>query len=436
VTEISQVLLGLAGFEVIDAGEVGGELHVQIQTVPERVGCPECGVVAVGHGRLRVRQRDLPMGGRPTVLIWRKRRWRCPAQTCARRTWTETRSALPSRRVLTGRAAAEVATLIAASTGTSVAAVAARFGVAWGTAWGVFGQRASAAVDAAHRRLLAPRALGVDETTFLRHGQRRFGDRWCTSIVDVSGARLLDVVPGRSSASVTGWVAARGEGWAGAIEVTVCDPFRAYARGLHEAAPAATLVVDHYHVVKLGLDALDAVRANLTRETLGRRGRKGDHLYDLRRRLLCAPERLTGTSYSRLLARLGHGDPTGQVRQAWRLAHRLRRLGEASTSRGARRRLDSIITEAADSDRHELRKLARTLREWRAAICARYDHDRITNAVVEAINTLIKKLKRSGHGYRNFTHYRLRLLTTCGKIKLTQTPPTIRLRSRQPQLTA
>lgn len=436
MTETSQVLLGLAGFEVVHAAEVDGELHVVIETVPEPVGCPDCGVVAVGHGRLRVRQRDVPIGGRPTVLIWRKRRWRCPERACPRKTWTESRAALPPRRVLTSRAAAEVAASIAGSTGTAVTAVAARFGVAWGTAWAVFAARAAPAVETAHARLAAPRALGVDETTFRRRNRRSFGDRWCTSIVDVSGARLLDVVPGRSSAVVTGWVAAREHGWSQAIEVTVCDPLRAYARGLREAVPAAALVVDHYHVVKLGLDTLDAVRANLTRETLGRRGRKGDHLYDLRRRLLCAPERLSAASYSRLLTRLGHGDPTGQVRQAWRLAHQLRRLGEASTSRGARRRLSAIIHEAAASDRPELRKLARTLTEWRTAICARYDHDRITNAVVEAINTLIKKLKRSGHGYRNFDHYRLRLLTSCGRISVIQTAPTARLRSRQPQLAA
>lgn len=435
MTEISQVLLGLAGFEAVRAAEVDGELHVVIQTVPEPVGCPDCGVVAVGHGRLRVRQRDVPAGGRPTVLIWLKRRWRCPERDCARKTWVESRSALPSRRVLTDRAAAEVATSIAASTGTAVAAVAARFGVAWGTAWAVFAARAAPAVETAQARLGAPRALGVDETTFLR-GRRSFGDRWCTSIVDVGGARLLDVVPGRSSAVITGWITAREHGWTEAIEVTVCDPLRAYARGLREAVPTAALVVDHYHVVKLGLDTLDAVRANMTRETLGRRGRKGDHLYDLRRRLLSAPERLSDANYSRLLARLGHGDPTGQVRQAWRLAHRLRRLGEASTSRGARRRLSAIIREAATSGRPELRKLARTLTEWHEAICARYDHDRITNAAVEAINTLIKKLKRSGHGYRNFAHYRLRLLTSCGRITLTQTAPTARLRSRQPQLAA
>lgn len=439
MVEVSQVMLGLAGFRVIQAVEVAGELELVIETEPGPAGCPSCGVVAVGHGRLAVSHRDVPLGGRPTVLVWRKRRWRCPEPSCPQATWVESSPLLPSRRVLTARAAAEVAASIAAVGGV-VDHVAARFGISWATAWTSFTARAAPAVGRAIGELVPPRAFGVDETSFLRGGPRRFGDRWCTSIVDLTAGRLLDVVPGRSASVVTGWMRARGQrggkDWASGIAVTVCDPLRAYARGLRDAATGAALVVDHYHVVKLGLDALDTVRANVTRETLGRRGRKGDHLYDLRRRLLCAPDRLTDTNYARLHARLGHGDPHGHVRQAWRLAHALRHLGQAGSGRGARRRLDRIIAEAASSPRPELRRLARTLIEWRTPICARYDHDRITNATVEAINTLIKRVKRAGHGYRNFTNYRLRLLTSCGKIPITTTPTTSRLRTRRPQLAA
>ena len=286
----------------------------------------------------------------------------------------------------------------------------------------------------AHRELAAPRAAGVDETTFLRRGAGSFGQRWCTSIVDLATPRLLDVVAGRSSVVITDWIAVRPQEWADAIAVTVCDPFRPYAHGLRKAIPDAELVIDHYHVVKLGLDTLDQVRINVTRETLGRRGAKGDHLFDLRRRLRTAPERLTDTHYGALAAGLGHGDPHGHVREAWRLAHQLRRIGAASTARGARRRLDAVITGALASPRPEVRKLGRTLREWRTPIFARYRHGRITNAAAEAFNTLIKKLKRAGHGYRNFHNYRLRLLTACGKIPVTQTRTTARLRTRRPRL--
>lgn len=435
--EVSQVLLGLTGFDVRAVEVVGAELHVHVETGPERAGCPRCGVLAAHHGRRRVRVRDLPLAGRPVVLVWNKRIWRCREPRCPKVSWSETHPQLRSRRVLTVRAAEEIAATLAGSA-VAVTREAVRFGVSWATAWAAFARRAAPAVTAHHRDLAPPKALGVDETSVKRRGPGiRFGDRWCTSIVDVGAGRLLDVRPGRSAAVVTDWVTARGgPDWAAGIEVTVCDPFRPYARGLRQAVPHAALVVDAYHVAKLGLDALDQVRANTLRETLGRRGRKGDDLYDCRRRLLTAPERLSGKSYTALQIRLGRGDRTGHLRHAWRLAHQLRRLGEVSTARAARRRLDAIIDQADASPRPELRRLARTLREWRNPICARYAHGRVTNAAVEGINTQIKKIKRVGHGYRNFTNYRLRLLTYCGKIGLGQPVPTERLRTCQPRVAA
>jgi transposase len=47
------------------------------------------------------------------------------------------------------------------------------------------------------------------------------------------------------------------------------------------------------------------------------------------------------------------------------------------------------------------------------------------------MNLLIKKVKRVGHGFGNFTNYRLRLPLHCG-IKW-QTHRTVRLRRRHPR---
>jgi len=57
-----------------------------------------------------------------------------------------------------------------------------------------------------------------------------------------------------------------------------------------------------------------------------------------------------------------------------------------------------------------------------------------SNGPTEAVNLLIKKVKRVGHGFRNFTNYRLRLLLHCGV--RWQTHQTARLRGRSPRLVA
>jgi transposase len=52
----------------------------------------------------------------------------------------------------------------------------------------------------------------------------------------------------------------------------------------------------------------------------------------------------------------------------------------------------------------------------------------------EAVNLLIEKTRRIGHGFRNFDNYRLRLLLACG-LKW-QAPPVARIRGRQPRSAA
>ena len=71
------LLLDLDGFEIVSAQLAGGEWQLAVQTTATVVGCSGCGVRAEVHGRRIVRVRDLPIGGRPVVLVWRKRLWRC-----------------------------------------------------------------------------------------------------------------------------------------------------------------------------------------------------------------------------------------------------------------------------------------------------------------------------------------------------------------------
>ncbi|MEI2639834.1 MAG: transposase [Microthrixaceae bacterium] len=61
-----------------------------------------------------------------------------------------------------------------------------------------------------------------------------------------------------------------------------------------EHLPNASLVVDHFHAIKLAENtAIDDVRRRVQQDTLGHRGRKGYPLYRARRALLSASERLS-----------------------------------------------------------------------------------------------------------------------------------------------
>jgi hypothetical protein len=68
-------------------------------------------------------------------------------------------------------------------------------------------------------------------------------------------------------------------------------------------------------------------------------------------------------------------------------------------------------------------------------VLAYYRSDGLSNARAEAVNGLMKKIKRIGHGFRNLRNYRLRLLLHCGGVNW-QHQPTARLRGRAPQIAA
>jgi hypothetical protein len=68
------LLVDLPGLRVISAErEVSGRLSVTVESAPTVMACPTCGVVAHGHGRVKVRLVDAPSFGRPVRVVWRKR---------------------------------------------------------------------------------------------------------------------------------------------------------------------------------------------------------------------------------------------------------------------------------------------------------------------------------------------------------------------------
>jgi transposase len=110
------------------------------------------------------------------------------------------------------------------------------------------------------------------------------GTRFATGIVALNGRpRLLDVVEGRSGTALCGWVSGRDQAWRDGVRVAALDPFRGYATALRATLPNATRVLDAFHVVRLGLTALEEVRRRVQQDTLGHRSRRDDTLFRIRR---------------------------------------------------------------------------------------------------------------------------------------------------------
>ena len=422
---------GLDGFEVLAAEIVGSEWQLVVQTTAIMVGCQGCGVRAEAHGRRTVRVRDLPAGGRRVVLWWRKRLWCCREPACGVRTWTERAAAIRPRAVLTERARAEACRRVGKDAH-AVAAVARDLGVGWATVMRAVEDHGRPLVENPDR-LDGVAALGLDETSFLR-ATRLAPTRYVTGLVDLEGGRLLDVVADRTRAAVDGWLGARPRDWLAQVSTVALDPWRGYASALLAPLGHARVVVDHFHAVRLANLVVDQVRCRTQQATLGHRGRRRDPLYRIRRLLLTAAEQLTSRGRARLRAGLAAGDAAGEVAAAWQGKELLRAVYAADGMLAARAALDRFYRWADGVAVAELSRLARTVRAWEAEVLAFHATDGCSNGATEAVNLLIKKVKRVGHGFRNFTNYRLRLLLHCGVTW--QTSQTARLRGRSPRWVA
>lgn len=423
-------LVGLDGFVVRAQVHDGEQWWLAIETTVEVVGCEACGTRAIGHGRRRVKVRDLAIAGEPVTLVWAKRIWRCPDAGCVTKTWSELSDEIAARAVLTERARAEIARRVGPGC-ESVAAAARAFGVAWPTAMDAVRDHGQPRIDHLSR-LGAPSAIGLDETSWLA-ATATHPTLLVTGIVDLDRGQLVDVIPARRATAVEDWLAAKPTRWAERIRHAVIDPYQPYATALANEVPDAKLVVDHFHVIRLANQALDEVRRRVQHATLGHRGRKGDPLYRIRRRLLAGRERLGPDGFDRVLAWLDHGDPDGEVAVAYLAKELLREVYDAETVFEARRGLVQFYKVCDTADVVELTRLAKTIRRWETPLL-RWHTTGLTNATTEGTNLIIKNIKRLGFGFRNFENYRLRLLLRCGTTWKTRTAPSIR--GRQPSLAA
>ena len=412
----ADVVLGLEGFVLAMAVEVDGELWLAVETAAGVVGCSGCGTKARSKGRPSTQVRDMACGGRPVRLLWRKRRWYCPDPDCDVKTWSEQTEPIVARAGLTERARTDICTRVGRDAA-SVAALAREYGVAWSTAMAAVVAVGTPLVDDPGR-IGEVHQLGIDETSFLA-ANAAHPTAYVTGLVDLQRRRLLDVVEGNRGADVARWLQGRPEAWLKAVEVVATDPHEGYRRGISPALDHATLVADPFHIAALANRTVDAVRRRVQQATLGHRGRKADALYRIRRVLVTGGERLSERGWERLRAGLVAGDPDDEVLESWLAKEHVRDVYLTADAAEAAALLDKAIAFCAASTVAEVRRLGRTLAKWRSEILAHHTTG-ASNGPTEALNLLIKKVKRVGHGHRRFANYRLRLLLHCG---VTWPPP-------------
>jgi transposase len=413
-TRMCELLVGLPEVVVLGIVDVPGEsISIFVECCGERPVCTECGSDPVVKDRPEVHLVDLPIFGRSSRLVWKKYRWSCPNPTCDVGSWTESDDRIASSRVAMTSRGGRWATEQVGRLGRTVNEIATELGCDWHTVNDAVISYGEALVDDPGR-FGNVKALGLDEVLFARIGPWHT-KAFSTSIVDVMASQLLDIVPGRRAVEPIGWLERRPQLWRDEISWGTLDLSGPYRSVFDYMLPQATQVADPFHVVKLANTKLDECRRRVQNETIGHRGHKDDPLYRCRRLLTKADERLDEKGRTKLLGLLRAGDPRGDVTTAWHAKEALRELYSHTNAALAHEWINRLIGDMVDSDNPtEVRSLGRTLRRWKQQIIA-WHTAQVSNGPTEAMNNLIKRVKRVAFGFKSFRNYRIRALLYAGK---------------------
>jgi transposase len=242
------------------------------------------------------------------------------------------------------------------------------------------------------------RRIAIDEIAIGR------GHRYLTIVLDLISGAVVFVGDGKGSEALDPFWRRLKRSRA-SIEAVAIDMSPSYIRAVSDHLPKATLVFDHFHIIKLYNDGLSDLRRRLHRETQDEIQQKV--LKGTRWLLLKGAERLNPDKdeADRLKQALKINEP---LATAYYLKEDLRRLWQQPDKRRAAMFLKGWIERAKAANVSFLKRISRTFEKLRKGILAYYDY-RISTGPLEGTNNKIKTLQRQAYGFRDMDFFKLKI---------------------------
>ena len=248
-------------------------------------------------------------------------------------------------------------------------------------------------------RLKDVRYLAIDEISTKK------GHTYLTIVMDLESGAVVFVGDGKGASALKRFWR-RLKASRARVEAVAMDMSAAYYQAVTDNLPAAAVVFDWFHIVKLLNDKLSQLRRELYREAKDKLHK--DVLKGTRWLLLKRPENLDRDrkEHQRLKEAL-------RVNKSLALAYYLKEelplLWEEKTKADANRFLDDWIARAESSGIPILKTFAHTLARYRTGLLAWFDHP-ISTGPLEGTNHKIKTLKRQAYGFRDQEYFKLKIM--------------------------
>jgi transposase len=255
--------------------------------------------------------------------------------------------------------------------------------------WTIFNHWMGVARDADDPSSLTK--LGVDETSTKK------GHQYVTLGVDLDQSRVIHVTEGKGKAtleSIRKHLESKGATQEQVEQISM-DLSPSFIAGAAASFPAAQITFDRFHVVKLLNEAMNQVRMAERQEHEGLRGHKYTFLRN--RDTLSDKQATALADMIKLYPTLG---------EAYRLKELFNDLWSMPDKPTAEAFLRLWCTEVDAAKIPAFMRFANTVRaHWSGIV--HFVESRITNGILEGINSKIQLAKRRARGYRNINNLAL-----------------------------
>jgi transposase len=243
------------------------------------------------------------------------------------------------------------------------------------------------------------RRIAIDEISVSK------GHRYLTVVLDMETGAVIFVGDGKGGDALDPFWKKLGRSRA-KVKAVAMDMSPAYISAVLEHLPLATIVFDHFHVIKLFNDKLSDLRRDLYRET--QEILHKDVLKGTRWLLLKNPENLDPEKKEkeRLAEALKINEP---LSCAYYLKEDLRQIWLQPNKETAERVFADWVKRAQASGIKMLKKFGDTLAAHKSGILAYYDY-RISSGPLEGTNNKIKTMKRMAYGFRDMEFFKLKIM--------------------------
>lgn len=256
------------------------------------------------------------------------------------------------------------------------------------------------------RQSIAIPYIGIDEKQF------RKGHRYISSLVDLDGGCVLDVVEERTESACKALIEkALTEKQQTQVTAVALDMWQAYANAVSDKLPQADIVHDRFHISQHLNEAVDKVRRQENKLLLEQGdGRLKGSKYDWLSNAENVPE-----SHEENFAKLRHSNL--KVSRAWAIKESFRHFWDYRSGAWAKRYYDRWYSWAIRSRLEPIKEKARMIKTHLTNILTYFKHG-ISNAVAEGLNSKIQTVKSNARGYRSFAGFRNSILFYCGGLDM------------------